>query len=247
MHCRYPINKNNADYCNRLCGNTTVPFCSTHQYISMIEPQNRLDDSSQFINTLDSITENDTPPDSNRSVSLKITTDSCSNFCHNNSFFCYTHLKMFGLKTDCSYLVSLYKSVKKKIFGKHGVDTIKRCTYNETDFLCGICYEKYSQMNPVLFLDCCAYKQMACVECLSNVLIEHYLTKYYQTLVYNRYLFYLFTKTGFPCPFCRKCIFIKHLNVDTALFVYNIEKNVVRKLPSSSNYNHNFTHIPNFP
>lgn len=179
----------------------------------------------------------------------KIVRKCCMNTCHLDSFFCYKHCKMYGLETESGFIDSAYSKIKKFFWPKNRIESIRKCTYNDADFNCGICDEKYSQMNPLVFMRCCKLKQIACMQCLSNILIEYYISKYYQHLLYNHYLFYLYSKTSFQCPYCRQYTSIRQLKIDSAIFIYNIEQNVVRKLErfqGQSNYD-NIIVAPPFP
>lgn len=179
--------------------------------------------------------------------SKNVVVDECPNICYRDHKFCYKHCKVYGLETESNYFSILYTNIKDKFKMNTSVEKLKKCSYNDKDFNCGICYERYSNLNTLLFMKCCKNKQIICMDCLSNILIEYYLSRYYQNLVYNHYLFYLFSKTSFPCPFCRKYTSARELLSDTTDFISNIEKNVQLRLKCKRKENDIYALLHHFP
>lgn len=152
----------------------------------------------------------------------------CKKICAPGSIFCYRHCNIYHIETEWGIFQHIFHSLKRTLLRPTNTETMQKCLYNENDFNCGICFEKYDKNRLLVFLQCCSNKQVACVDCISNIMIEYHKRRHRQELADNDYLFFLISRTSFPCPYCRTFVF--PAQIDKCVMIAHIRKNVLQKI-----------------
>jgi hypothetical protein len=149
---------------------------------------------------------------------------SCTNSCAPNQIFCYNHCNQYNIKT---VYPKVWHKIKKIFCTQESLDE-NTCQYNSQDYNCGICFESHHKKNILLFLTCCNNKQVTCIDCITNIMIQYHNSMYRQSLSDSDYLFFLISRSSFPCPFCRKHTTL--YNIDRTHLISYIRKNVLQKI-----------------